>query len=324
MKIEQLKTNIKNKKKWISYGMITLSAILFTIGIQGFLQVAKTFSAGLTAFAALPTFIWTDLNDYVSLLYLAFNAPLMFFFWNKNGKKFMLRTAYFLILQTGIGCLFFVPELKHAFANLINASREDEWPILVLSIIGGVLVGFSISIAWKYGGSTGGTDIITYYFSTKKQKSVGSVLFIVSIAIVTFSFVVTVSVNPPALNIRKFWLISIMSTIFYILITSTIIDRVYPKYKKVRFMVISDKIDEINKKLHEVKYWHSWKIEEFTSGYTGKAKKKIVTVIFLLEEKELMNLVRSVDPNAWVSVMEIKHLHGNLSNEKIDQNNIDT
>ncbi|RTZ68052.1 MAG: hypothetical protein DSZ21_02670 [Tenericutes bacterium] len=37
---------------------------------------------------------------------------------------------------------------------------------------------------------------MVYYFSTKKQRNIGNLMFIISIFIVSFSFIVTTSVNP--------------------------------------------------------------------------------------------------------------------------------
>lgn len=171
MKAQQLtqvfKADTHKKRVYKAYFMIFISAIIYTIGIQGFIQVAKVFSAGLGAFAQLPTLIAPEtLGQYFSLFYLAFNLPLILIFWRKNKARFMYRTMFFLIVQTAIGALFFIPEIggdKHGyggiFSNLLNLQWPadhkvnpaviEKWPIIILAVIGAVFVATSMGLSWK-------------------------------------------------------------------------------------------------------------------------------------------------------------------------------
>ncbi len=49
---------------------------------------------------------------------------------------------------------------------------QKGWPIFVYTLSAVGLLGAAGAISWKCGGSTGGTDIIAYYYSTKKRKSI--------------------------------------------------------------------------------------------------------------------------------------------------------
>nr|WP_307926374.1 YitT family protein [Mycoplasmopsis bovis] len=66
----------------------------------------------------------------------------------------------------------------------------SSWPIIINGFLGSICAGTSIAIAWKNGGSTGGADIIAYYFSTKKQKSVAGMMFTVNIIATSFFLLV--------------------------------------------------------------------------------------------------------------------------------------
>lgn len=306
------------KKQVQSYSAIFLAAVLYTIGLQGFLQVAKTFATGVSAFGALPTFIWGNLIPYVSLIILALNIPILLFFWKKNKRRFMVKTIFFLVIQTLLGALFIIPSVRDIFSNLLHYPRTDGWPIIVMALIGSTLIGFAVGLAWKFGGSTGGTDIITYYYSTKKQKSVGSILFVISLSILAFSFTVAVIVNE---DMRKQWLVTLFSSLAYILVTTSIVNFVYPKYSKVELVITSDKIEEIWKALIKDEYWHSWRVVEYTSGFHKVKKKEIRTIIFLLESKEIIRFIQSIDPQAWISITEVVKVQGQLNQTVVDEEN---
>lgn len=324
MKTQQLtqvlKADTHRKRVVRAYFMIFIAAVIYTIGIQGFIQEAKVFSAGLGAFAQLPTMLSDPLLDYFSLFYLAFNLPLIIIFWKKNKAKFMYRTMFFLIVQTGLGSLFFIPELKDLFSNVLNlqggkdAVLADRWPILVLTLIGSVFVASSMALSWKFGGSTAGTDIIAYYYSTKKQKSVGSVMFMLSMIIVTISFTITIGVNKP---MREHWLMSIVSTFAYIMLSSIIVDKLYPKFKKVEVRIISNKAKEIAEALSKDGYNHSWRVSDFISrrGHEGQ---EITTVAFWLETKEMIKIVRRIDPTVWISLNEVRAVYGKFNAPKLE------
>ncbi len=67
-------------KKWYPYFMIVLSAILFDIGIQVFVQVAQILPSGLSALTFVPSFINPLFIPYIPLMYLGANIPLVIIF----------------------------------------------------------------------------------------------------------------------------------------------------------------------------------------------------------------------------------------------------
>ena len=316
LKVKQSKKRVK-----ISYLWITFAAILFNIGLQGFLQEAKILSSGLTAIAALPTFLWSGLTDYVSLIMLAMNVPLIIFFWNKNRRKFMIRTMYFLVINAAIGSLFLIPEVKAQFNDLLHYNkfsgtwREDGWPILFMAGIGSILMGSGIALTWKYGGSTGGTDIVTYYYSTKKKKSIGTLSTVIALFFVAFSFITVIIVKK---DMRDYWLLTLVASIAYSVIVGICINVIYPKYSKVEITIVSEKTEEISKKLHERKFRHSWRIAEYISGYNNQKKKEIRTVTYLLESKDLIRFIHQIDPGAWISMVQVTRVDGTLNSDTVD------
>ncbi|WP_029513489.1 YitT family protein [Mycoplasmopsis primatum] len=196
---------------------IFISAIIFNLAVIAFLNRGDTIPSGLSGFPMLAILISKDrgyfeLEKYFALLYIGVNLPLLLGFGFKIKKSFTLLTVAFMVFQLFTNMIFttipqvkdfihdyinIVPgwyklvEIKDANNNLVKIyENANSWPVIINGFIGSIFAGTAIAIAWKNGGSTGGTDIIAYYFSTKKQKSVASVLFAVNLSCSTFFLIV--------------------------------------------------------------------------------------------------------------------------------------
>ena len=310
---------IKKSKKDVilSYLVLAICASFYAIGIQGFLQTSKIFATGIGAIASFITFTHKVLTPYFSIIYFVLNIPLLIIFWKKNRHTFMKKTLFFITINAIVGSIFIIPEVFEFFQDILQIKnpRDEVWPILVMALIAGLIVGLSLGFAYKFGGSAGGTDIIAFYFSTRKRRNVAPFLLTISLFIIVFTSTITISFND---EIRKVWLVTLMSTICFLLIVLYIVNKIFPKYNKVEIVVFSEKIDEINQKLKEAKYWHSWRVVSFDSGYLNVKKKKIVTVVFLLEMKAIIKFLKEIDPKVWISVTQIHHVEGKMKTNVLD------
>lgn len=310
------KLEIIRRKKGYVYTVIFMVAILYTFSINMFVSVAGIFPAGLSAIAFIPSVFVKDLTPFITGMYLILNIPLILIFWKKIKKTFLYRTMFFLIVQAAMGLLFLIPELKTYVDEIIIGKidvNKEVWPIFLLSALGATFIGFSIAYMWKMGGSTAGSDIIVYYYSTKKRLSVGFVAFMVSILFITISFSVTIAFDEGS---RKNYVSKIISTILYVTINSMIVNILYPRYSKVWFEIHSTKHKQLEKFFS--KYNHSYQIRKVTSGYTKKEKYVFTLAVFHLEAKALKKELLSIDKDVWFSTTRLKNVVGNLSTQNID------
>lgn len=305
-------------KKWYAYVAISLAAILFTLSIQSFVQTSKTLTAGVSAFALAPTLLIDELKPFVGPIYLVLNIPIILFFYKKIKKDFIKRTILFLLVQSASGSLFLIPEVQGTFDSLIIPPEKvlsEEWPIFILASIGGFFAGASIALAWKFGGSSAGGDIFSYYYSYKYKKPVGSISFIVSLIFVTISFAVTIGISE---EIRDKGFAILLATLCYVGISSLMINIFYPRYSTIFAEIHSNKIDKISKYFKDSKYTHSWQVIKIRSGYMDKDTKMISTAMLLLEVKPIVAKIKEIDPNAWISITKIRNIIGNFSTDYIN------
>ncbi|MDK2819296.1 MAG: YitT family protein [Mycoplasmataceae bacterium] len=311
-------------KDWKKIIMLLLSSFLFAFGTIIFLVQANTIPSGLSSIPQTLLYFFSDLKPYVTLIYFALNIPLIIFFWNKVKKSFLLLSLIFMFLNAFWGFILgeYGSSISQLFIIINNWTINDidqpgytTWPIFVYVSLAILINSFAASLAWKSGASTGGTDIIAYYFSTKLKKDVGNFLWIISL---TISFFSIISLFFGGIY-DSFFGIRTICSIFYIIFTSFIINQLYPKYRKVLVKIDSKKYKEITNYLNDINYWHGFKIFEATSGYTKEKNYTIESVMLVLEYKEFRKIIIHLDPNAWITCSRINDLFGNFNFSKIEK-----
>lgn len=318
----------KVQKNWKKIIMILISSFLYSFGTIIFLVQANTIPSGVSSISQTLLYFFGEIKPYVTLMYFALNIPLILIFWNKVKKTFIFWSLIFMLLNSFWGFILgeygkpindlFLVMKDWSIEGYINSKPEDNystWPIFVYTSLAISINSIAASIAWKCGASTGGTDIIAFYFSTKKKKNVGRFLSIIAI-IISFLSIATLYFGG---KYDSFFGIRSICSIFYILTTSFIINLLYPKYKKIVVRIDSKKYDEIINYLKETKYCHGFKISESISGYTGNVNYTIETVMLFLEYKEIKNNIMKIDPNIWITKSVIHDQSGNFDYSKLEK-----
>ncbi|WP_435129916.1 YitT family protein [Mycoplasma sp. 6243] len=360
------------KRYWNKVIFIFIASLLFNAGIQIFLKRAETIPSGVTGIPTLIQYAVPAVEPYFALLYLAFNIPLFLIFGWRIKKSFIFLTLTFMLFQILTNLFFTAPVISVGLQEFITFTERNEptsnWSNIVYSFIGALFIALGISISWRSGGSTGGTDIIAYYFSVKSKKNVGHVLSIIGVAtaitfLIIFAFlkpnylypnpldnegrIITNIANMPVYKDNAFingsWDINKLKEIFnnknsvngsgphriyfgirelttflYILIVNVFIDILYPKYKKVDVTIISCNPEKVLAYFRLINYWHSYRIESYKSGYTGKQATKISTVMLILETPNIISDLKLIDPNIWISISRVKQVVGNFNTEFVE------
>ncbi|TCG10577.1 YitT family protein [Mycoplasma todarodis] len=326
--------NLIRKWAWI-ITILIVSSFLFSLGVKLFVSSAKTFSSGLGAFPQFLTYI-TDLDQkYFSILYFLFNIPFLIVFFFLVRKKFIILTFVWLLFQLTWGqSMEIMPGIKDAdpfhigLYKTAQGGKEttiglvtENWAIIIQPCVGAVITGTGTALAWKTGGSSGGADIITYYISTRKQKSPGVVATIVSLSIaLTMIVIQTIMGNVPIGDDPTQMLFGPITwgTLGYIFISSAILSKIYPRYKKVEVVISSNKVEQIVRYFKYTGYVHGYNVSTMKSGYTGKEVKTIRTVMLFLELKPILKKLKEIDPNVWISTTVVSGIIGNFNHKSVE------
>ncbi|UUD37055.1 Uncharacterized BCR, YitT family COG1284 [Mycoplasmopsis californica] len=329
--------------------MIFLAAFIFNFGVVILLSESHTIPNGMMGFPIIADMLLSKVKPhillpYMGLLYWVINVPFFIIFWKKIKKSFIVFTMLFMVFQSIVNPFLAWKPVNDFLHSVIvierdwrNVANHSEWPIYIYGILGSILVAIGIGISWKYGGSTGGTDFIVYYFSTKAKKDISIIMRIVSFTLLfiflnssyfiqNYYFLPKKGVPYYDANGVVQWYeggvtylsSSAITTIIYVFILTTVVDLIYPKYKKVQLQIYTDNPQDIVRYFDYINYWHAYTITEGIGGYTKKTKYIVTTVVLLLEAKHLVRDLKTVSPKLWFSVSPVRNTEGLFNTNKID------
>lgn len=140
--------------------MVIFSAFGYSIAMKAFVEAGSLFPGG---FAGLSRLFSACLNEFFginisfSVIYLLLNIFPTILVYRYVGKKFTIYS----VLQYSLTSIF----------TSILPSFPLTKDLLLIAVFGGILHGFSISVALRAGASSGGTDFLAIFFANKYNKS---------------------------------------------------------------------------------------------------------------------------------------------------------
>lgn len=197
---------------------------------------------------------------------------------------------------TSIASTFLYPLFLSLMQKIPNIDKLTD-DTLLASLFAGVLMGLSLGIVMRVGSSTGGMDITNLILAKLFHKSVAIFVYITDIIVVGAQAIVSDSQ-------------SIMMGIVVLILESLVLEQAMVfGQAQIQLFVISKKYDEIRTKL----------LTELHLGVTmsyietGALKEESKGVICVLHSRSLYaatELIRSIDPEAFITVTKIKEVKG--------------
>ncbi len=282
------------KRQIRDYAVITVSCLIYAIGISLFLDPNSLAPGGVTGVSII-------LNRLIKVetgtLILLINIPILILGIWKFGIKFILSTLY-------------ATALTSTFTNLlmpIGALTEEPF---VAALAGSSLMALAMGWIFKCGATTGGVDIIVKVLRLKYPHLKTSSLFLmIDACVVTVSAFVFRDIDRA---------VYAGLTVF---LTSMMLDAVlYGRDEAKLIYIISDASSAITKRLLEELDIGVTHIQGF-GAYSGKEKH----VIFCAIKKQLAPkaeaVVKEEDPLAFMIVTSASEIYGqgykNIFSEKL-------
>lgn len=260
---------------------LTLGPFIAAYALECFLVPNNIIDGGIIGLGIILSHI---INYNLGLLIFILNFPFILLAFNKIGKKFVLQTFY-AIAVLAVSVNFF-----HHFEVVTG-------DLLLATVFGGIVLGIGVGLVLKNDGSMDGTEIMSLVLSKKFGFSVGEMIMGFNILIYTAAGFV-------------FGPEKAMYAVITYFIASRIIDIVLEGFntsKSVR--IISDCGNEIGQALLErlnvgVTYLDG------KGGFSGKDKTLIYCVVARLELAKLKEIVKEIDPCAFLSVVDVHETFG--------------
>lgn len=265
---------------------MALGAFIAGYALEGFLIPNNMIDGGIVGISIMLSY---KTNANLGLLILMINLPFISLALKKLGKPFVVNTL-FAIAMLGVSV--------NVFHNHI--ATDD---VLLATVFGGVVLGLGVGLVLRNNAAMDGTEILSIRLAKKLGFSIGEIIMFFNVFIYT------------AAGFIYGWDKAMYSVLVYF-ITYKVIDIVLDGLNESKSVnIISDKAEEIGSAIIKrldigVTYMKG------RGGYTGVEKDIIYCVISRLELTQLKELVRSIDPKAFLAVENVHEVEGVRLNDK--------
>lgn len=262
--------------------MIILGSAIYAFGLNYFNIANHLVEGGITGLTLLINYLF---GVSPALLNLLLNLPLLIIGWKVLGRLTFVYTV--------IGILSL-----SLFLWLFDSFRLNLGEDLVLAALyAGVSAGIGLGIVFRYGGTTGGADIIARLAKKYFGFTMGRTLFAFDVGVISLSMIY--------LDHRL-----AMYTIVAVFVAARVIDFVQEAaYAGKAVIVISDSAEQMAQSIMD-KMDRGATLLQGRGGYTGSEKDVLYCVISSNELVRLKQLIRSIDPHAFVAVHDVRDVLG--------------
>jgi len=266
---------------------ITAGATIMAYGLEAVLIPNNMIDGGVTGLSMILSHITGfDLSIFLVIL----NLPFFFLGYKQIGKTFAFSMLYGIIALS----------VATSFMHHINPIVNDK---LLAVVFGGLILGVGVGLTIKNGGVLDGTETLSILVEKRVPFSVGEIIM--------FFNVIIFSLAAFAFSLEN----ALFSMLTYYIAFRTI-DVVVKGLDDMKSVyIISDSTDEIADAITErlgrgVTFLHG------EGSYSGEDKRVILCVFTRLEETKLKDIIKELDPQAFIIATDVSTVHGGRFKKK--------
>jgi uncharacterized membrane-anchored protein YitT (DUF2179 family) len=264
---------------------IIVGAVIFSFGIVHFNMQNQLAEGGFTGITLLLYFLYKWDPSYTNLL---LNIPLFFIGWKLLGRIALLYT---IIGTLAVSVFLFLFQRYQ-----IEMPLNDD--LTLAALFAGVFIGIGLGIIFRYGGTTGGVDIIARLANKYIGWSMGKTMFLFDACVITISLITYLSYKEA------------MYTLVLVFVSARVIDFMQEgAYSARGAMIISEHNNAIAEKIM-VEMDRGVTVLDGHGSFTKTKREVLYCVVGKNEIVRLKNLITSVDPHAFVSVSVVHDVIG--------------
>lgn len=271
-----------NRGVILDYAGVLLGVFITAIGLTWFLIPGKIAAGGVSGLATVTFYLF---NFPVGLTMLALNIPLFVASLKVLGLRFGAKTLF------GSAALSLIIDFMNNWAFPLTGDS------LLASVYGGVISGIGLGIAFRFGGSTGGTDLAAQIIARYFPISVGQALLVVDGVVIALAGLVF---GP---ELALYALVAVF-------ISTKTIDVIQEgqSYAKAAFIIANDP-DTIGNRIME-------KLERGVTQinakgmFTGSEREMLFVIVSRSEIAKLKQIVYDVEQDAFFVITDVSEVLG--------------
>ena len=265
--------------------VVCLASVLMAVNIKTFVRAGDLYPGGVTGLSLLVqrgAQMFAGISLPYTLINVVLNAIPVYIGFRFIGKKFTLYSCVCIVLTSVLTDV--IPGI---------AITSD---VLLISIFGGIMNGFAISLCLLVGATSGGTDFISIYLSEKKGMDTWNL-------ILAFNAVILV-----VAGFMFGWDKALYSIIFQFASTQ-MLHMLYKKYQQETFFIVTDHGEAVYHAIAKTTN-HGATILDGEGPYEHKERQVVYSVVSSDQSKAVRKAVKEADPNAFINAIKTERLMG--------------
>jgi uncharacterized membrane-anchored protein YitT (DUF2179 family) len=268
---------------------IIAGSAIYAFGLLYFIIPNELMEGGVTGITVLLNYAF---NISPSISTMVLNIPLFLVGMKILGKRQSIYTGL------GIGSLTLFLWLFEALIDrgyVVPFQTEQDY--ILAALYAGVTLGAGLGIVFRFGGTTGGSDIIARIINRKFGFSMGQIILSLDILII-------------GLSLFFIPLERILYTLVAVFIASKVIDFIQEgAYAAKAFTIISDHAPDIAHRI-STEMERGVTLIPAIGAYSKQAKHMVYCVVSRQEIRRLTGIAKSLDPRAFIIINDVNDVHG--------------
>lgn len=269
--------------------LVLLSALLYVTGVELFVADNGFVTGGIWGIALMVEHVTGFTASYIML---AINVPLLVLAVIFLGWKFTIYTFLFVGGQTLFSSLVELIEIQKP---LFTGDAQQ----LLSALVAGLIMGTGLAICLRFGGCTGGTDIISVILQKKKLPvSVPWIIFTINSIVIVSSIFVYHKLE------------AIVYSIILEFVASKVSDSILSGITgAVRFEIVTSKGEELRDAIIN-RMDKGATLIGAKGGYTLEDRSVIVCIVHKRHTADFKKFLKSIDPDAFINIAKVSSVMG--------------
>lgn len=300
-----MKNKLFYRPWWVlvkEYALVTVGVLAYALGWTIFLLPNNLVGGGVSGFASI---LMYATGIPMGLTYFVLNIILLIVGTRILGTGFGGKTIYAIVMTSVMLSIMpnLIPvEFIHDFA--ISNGR------MICTILGGVIAGVGIGLTMSQGGSTGGTDIIALVWCKFYPSSPGRVILIIDLGIIMSSLLFPSYTDTGEQLMFTEKLAIVVYGLIQVTVSGYAIDLYISGSKQsVQAFIFTKKVKEMADVIaFDMK--RGVTVIPAKGWYSKEEKEVIMVVTRKADLNALLRYVKSIDPEAFLSVSTVMGVYG--------------
>jgi len=264
---------------------ILLGSAIMAFGVVHF-NMQNNLSEG--GFTGITLILFFAFNWDPAITNIILNVPLFFIGWKYLGRN----TFYYTIIGTfGVSAFLKIFQI-HPFPIYLQSDMT------LAALFAGIFVGVGLGIIFRFGGTTGGSDIIARLVNKYAGWSIGRTMFLIDFLVITISIFTILDI------------VEGMYTLVAVYVGARVIDFIQEGAYSARGATIISSSSEIIAKQINEKMDRGVTVLTGRGSYTGENREVLYCVVAKNEIVRLKNIIEKIDPHAFFVLSTVHEVAG--------------